>query len=193
MDVPRPVETDEERMVRYRNGDRAAFERLFASLAPRVHGFFLRSFGDVQTADDLLQQTFLKLHRAKDTYRPGDRVKPWLFAIAANARMDELRRRMRLAEDAGEEQVDRALETAERSQPDSAQLYEGAELSAKVRAALRRLPESQRVVIELNRFEGLSLGEVGEALGISEGAAKLRAFRGYEQLRHELHELWAAQ
>jgi RNA polymerase sigma-70 factor (ECF subfamily) len=139
-----------------------------------------------------LQTTFLKLHRAKDAYRPGDRVKPWLFAIAANVRMDELRRRMRLAEDAGEEQVDRAL-AAEPKAPDSAELYEGAELSARVRAALRRLPESQRVVIELNRFEGLSLGEVGEALGISEGAAKLRAFRGYEQLRSELHELWESQ
>ena len=193
MDDPQPIESDEALMVRYRNGERAAFERLFAHLAPRVHGFFVRSFGDVQTADDLLQQTFLKLHRAKETYRPGDRVKPWLFAIAANVRMDELRRRMRLAEDAGEEQVDRALEAAGRTQVDSAELLEGAELSARVRAALRKLPESQRVVIELNRFEGLSLGEVGEALGISEGAAKLRAFRGYEQLRHELHELWEAQ
>ncbi len=180
-------------MVRYRNGERAAFERLFANLAPRVHGFFLRSFGDVSTADDLLQQTFLKLHRARDDYRPGERVKPWLLAIAANVRMDELRRRFRLAEDAGDEQVDRALSANGESQPATAELFEGAELSAKVRAALRRLPESQRVVIELNRLEGLSLGEVGKVLGISEGAAKLRAFRGYEALRHELRELWEAQ
>jgi RNA polymerase sigma-70 factor (ECF subfamily) len=193
MDAPRPVDTDEELMVRYRGGERTAFEQLFARLAPRVHGFFLRSFGDVQTADDLLQQTFLKLHRAKDSYRVGDRVKPWLFAIASNVRMDELRRRMRLAEDAGEEQVDRALAAAERSEPGSSELFEGAELSARVRAALRRLPESQRVVIELNRLDGLSLGEVGQALGISEGAAKLRAFRGYEQLRRELHDLWEEQ
>jgi RNA polymerase sigma factor (sigma-70 family) len=193
MDEPRPVETDEALMARYQNGERAAFERLFSNLAPRVHGFFLRSFGDVATADDLLQQTFLKLHRAKDAYRPGERVKPWVFAIAANVRMDELRRRLRLAEDAGDEQVDRALEAAGRSEPDGEQLFEGAELSSRVRAALQRLPPSQRTVIELNRFEGLSLGEVGKALGISEGAAKLRAFRGYEQLRHELHELWEAQ
>jgi len=190
MDEPRPGETEEELMLRYQNGERAAFERLFASLAPRVHGFFLRSFGDVATADDLLQQTFLKLHRATAAYRPGERVKPWLFAIAANVRMDELRRRMRLAEDAGDEQVDRALAAAGQAEPDGAELFEGAELSARVRAALGRLPPSQRVVIELNRFEGLSLGEVGKALGISEGAAKLRAFRGYEQLRRELRELW---
>jgi RNA polymerase sigma factor (sigma-70 family) len=190
MDELRPPETDEVLMLRYRKGERAAFERLFANLAQRVHGFFLRSFGDVATADDLLQQTFLKLHRARDAYRPGERVKPWLLAIAANVRMDELRRRLRLAEDAGDEQVDRALAATGQSQPDGEELFEGAELSQKVRAAMSRLPPSQRVVVELNRLEGLSLAEVGKALGISEGAAKLRAFRAYEQLRQDLRELW---
>src|SRR5205807_4918364 len=105
--------SEEELMGAYVAGDRRAFERLFALLAPRVHGFFLRSFGDRAVADDLLQITFLKMHRARGEFRRGSRVRPWLFAIAARVRLDELRKRYRLAEDAGEEQLERAAEQTE--------------------------------------------------------------------------------
>ncbi|MGE5047785.1 MAG: RNA polymerase sigma factor, partial [Deltaproteobacteria bacterium] len=68
-------------------GDARAFERLFARLAPRVHGFFLRSFRDPGVADDLLQVTFMKVHRARSQYRKDLSLAPWLFAIAARVRL----------------------------------------------------------------------------------------------------------
>src|SRR5262245_25793154 len=105
------VETDEALMAAYQQGDRRAFERLFDRLAPRVHAFFMRSFSNPATADDLLQVTWLKVHRGRGQYRTGAPVRPWLFAIAARVRLDELRRHYRLPAKADEEEIDQAAET----------------------------------------------------------------------------------
>ena len=172
--------TEEELMSAYVAGDARAFEKLFARLAPRVHGFFLRSFREPAVADDLLQVTFMKVHRARETWKQDLKVKPWLFSVAARVRLDELRKRMRLPEDADEEALARADEQAPRDPPPDKDLQDA------VRAALDRLPESQRVVIHLHRYEGLTFPEIAQALGTTAGAIKLRAFRGYETLRKEL-------
>ncbi len=171
---------DEELMSAYVAGDVRAFERLFARLAPRVHGFFMRSFRDATVADDLLQVTFMKVHRAREQYQSGLKVAPWLFAVAARVRLDELRRRLRLPEDADEEALARADEEAPRDPPPDTELQEA------VRAALARLPESQRAVIHLHRYEGMTFPEIASVLGTTAGAVKLRAFRGYQTLRKEL-------
>ena len=175
--------TDEELMSAYVAGDARAFEKLFARLAPRVHGFFLRSFRDEGVADDLLQVTFMKIHRARQQYRPGHRLAPWLFAVAARVRLDELRRRLRLPEDADED----AIARAEVQDPADPPL--DADVKNAVRAALEALPESQRTVIHLHRYEGLTFGEIADVLGSTSGAVKLRAFRGYEALRQRLKGL----
>src|SRR5260370_29927382 len=75
--------TDEELMSAYVAGDPRAFEKLFSRLAPRVHAFFLRSFRDGAVAGDLVQVTFMKVHRARDKFDQGLRVLPWLFRVAA--------------------------------------------------------------------------------------------------------------
>src|SRR5215471_9549398 len=102
--------SDEMLMAAYVTGDRPAFTTLFDRLAPRLHRFFRRSFGNDATADDLLQQTFLKIHRARDSYRRDLKVAPWAFAIAARVRLDELRRRKRIPEDGDEDAWARADE-----------------------------------------------------------------------------------
>src|SRR5262245_48053101 len=170
--------TEEALMAAYVAGDERAFDQLFAMLAPRVHGFFLRSFGDRAVADDLLQTTFFKMHRARADYRPELPLRPWVFAIAARVRLDELRRRYRVAEDAGEEALDAAVEAQARQQASGA-VADGvrADVVAAVRAALERLPESQRVIVNLHRYEGMTFPEIAKALGTTEGAVKLRAFR----------------
>lgn len=171
---------DEDLMSAYVAGDARAFERLFARLAPRVHGFFLRSFRDAAVADDLLQVTFMKVHRARESYRAGLKLAPWVFTVAARVRLDELRRRLRLPEDADEEALARADAEAVRDPPADGDLQD------QVRAALSRLPESQRAVIHLHRYEGMTFAEIAQVLGTTPGAVKLRAFRGYETLRKEL-------
>jgi RNA polymerase sigma-70 factor (ECF subfamily) len=170
-------------MAAYVSGDPRAFEQLVARLAPRLHRFFRRSFSAEATADDLLQQTFLKLHRARDTYDPAMRVAPWAFAIASRVRLDEFRRRKRLAEDGDEEALARADEAQAAAPPDGGLDGDTAEA---VRRAVDALPESQRVVIHLNRFEDMTFAEIARVLGTTEGAVKLRAFRAYGALRAAL-------
>jgi RNA polymerase sigma-70 factor (ECF subfamily) len=184
--------SEEALMAAYCAGDRLAFERLFALLGPRLHGFFMRSFDSRAVADDLLQTTFLKVHRARDTYRRDQPVRPWLFTIAARVRLDEYRKRRRLAEDFDEE----ALARAEENQLAGAiapELPTASDRVGQVRAALGGLPESQRTIIHLHRYEGLSFAQIALALGTTEGAVKLRAFRGYERLRRVLAPLVAAE
>ncbi len=172
-------------MAAYQSGDGRAFQALFARLAPAVHAFFLRSFRNPSVADDLLQTTFLKVHRARATYDPTLPVKPWLFSIAARVRLDELRARYGLKEKGGDEE-----ELARLSDEREAQGGRDvdAETRVAVRDALERLPESQRVVVHLHRFEGMTFGEIARVLGTTEGAVKLRAFRAYATLRKELQE-----
>src|SRR2546429_3634657 len=154
--------TDEELMSAYVAGDARAFEKLFARLAPRVHGFFLRSFRNEAVADDLLQVTFMKVLRARAQYRPELKLMPWIFAVAARVRLDELRRRMRLPEDADEEALARADEAAS-SAADPEPV--GSDVQEMVRAALSRLPETQRTVIHLHRYEGMTFSEIARVLG----------------------------
>jgi len=179
--------TDEALMTAYLHGDQAAFEKLFGRLAPSIHGFFLRAFGSRALADDLLQTTFLKVHRARRQWHRDKKLRPWLFSIAARVRLDELRRRYGLREDMGADAVEEAADRA--PQPEAVDPAVAADLKARVHAALDRLPESQRVVVHLHRFEGLTFGEIAKILGTSEGAVKLRAFRAYADLRDQLGDL----
>jgi RNA polymerase sigma-70 factor, ECF subfamily len=177
--------SEETLMARYVTGDVAAFRRLFALLAPRVHGFFLRSFGDSCLADDLTQNTFLKFHRARRAYRRDLPLKPWVFTIAASVRRDELRRLYRLPPHVEEGELEHA-ELAAGSplirEPDSSV----ASKSDEVRDALLRLPESQRVVLHLHTYEELTFQEIAVILGTTPGAVRVRASRAYERLREEL-------
>lgn len=177
--------SEEELMLAYANGERRAFELLFGQVAPRIHRFFARSVGDPQVADDLLQITFLKLHKARAQYRPELPFRPWLLTIAARVRLDELRRRYRLPENCDLELLDHADEARHAISGDS-QL---ADLKEQVRLALDRLPETQRIVVYLHRYEGLTFSEIARVLGATESAVKLRAFRAYESLRKQLHGL----
>jgi len=79
-------------MAAYVAGDPGAFQRLFRVLAPSLHAFFARTVADGSAAEDLLQTTFLKLHGARGSWRPGEPLRPWVFTIAARVRVDWLRR-----------------------------------------------------------------------------------------------------
>jgi RNA polymerase sigma-70 factor (ECF subfamily) len=170
-------------MARYAAGDEVAFQRLFALLAPRVRAFFLRSFSDATVADDLMQTTFLRLHRARASYREDLPLKPWVFTIAASVRRDELRRRYRLPPHVGEPELEQAESTLAETPPENGA---GDDRTDAVRAAVMRLPESQRVVLHLHCYEGLTFEQIGQALGTTCGAVRVRASRAYERLREEL-------
>ncbi|WP_242352970.1 MULTISPECIES: RNA polymerase sigma factor [unclassified Anaeromyxobacter] len=171
-------------MEAYVAGDAGAFERLFRSLAPSVHAFFVRSVGPGAVAEDLLQSTFLKMHVARASWRGGERLRPWVFTIAGRVRIDWLRKQGREVQEGDDEVMDPEAR-------DAGEAVLAGQRAERVRVALDGLAEPQRVVVYLHRFEELGFAEIGRVLGISEGAAKLRAFRAYEQLRVALADLVA--
>lgn len=187
--------TDEELMIAYVDGDTRAFDVLFARYAARLHAFFARTFRSRAIADDLLQTTFLKVHAARATWKRDLRVRPWLFGIAARVRIDELRRRYR-SEEKAEDDLDAHVFPVEGA-PDA--WPEKNEAAERVRRAIDALPDGQRVVVLLHRFEGLTFAEIAEVLHETEGkrvsevAVRVRAFRAYDALRQALADLDGAE
>jgi RNA polymerase sigma-70 factor, ECF subfamily len=165
------MRTDEELMAAHIAGDGAAFRELFDRYAPILLGVLRRSLPRPDDARDLLQLTFLHVHRARADYRPGAPFRPWLFTIALNLRREHFRRVARRPEEPLDEESAAAVPP---SDPTDA---------ARVHAALSVLPESQREVIVLHWFAGLSFPEVASVVGASVPAVKVRAHRGYERLR----------
>jgi RNA polymerase sigma-70 factor (ECF subfamily) len=178
--------TNEALMASYVQGDARSFNQLFARLAPAVHKFFVSSFRCPAVADDLLQTTFLKFHRARADYNPAFEVKPWLFTIAARVRLDELRRRYAAPPASSEEELANVVDEHDGVARTAEQQSVLRDRQLAVQRALERLPEAQRVVIHLHRYERMTFAQIAEVLGTTAGAVKLRAFRGYEQLRAEL-------
>jgi RNA polymerase sigma factor (sigma-70 family) len=178
-----PVPPDEQALMSaYAAGDSAAFEPLFRALAPRLLGFFRRSGLSHEVSEDLVQATFVRLHQARDRYRPGAPVRPWLFTIGTRVRLDHLRK-LRRSPAAADKDVDALEDPLEAAEPELSHRADS------VRDALDQLPPALRVVVHLHRFEELSFPEIGEVLGINAGAARVRAFRAYKMLRERLRPL----
>jgi RNA polymerase sigma factor (sigma-70 family) len=170
----------EELMGAYVAGDLAAFDELYRRVAPRVYGYLLRLTRQPERADDLLQITFSKAHRARHAFIVGAPVAPWLLAIARRAFLDDARRRR--------SQREELTHAGEVPEPPSEGDERADDVSTALHEALQQLPANYREAIELTKFAGLSAAEAGLVLGASESAVKLRVHRGYEQLRKVLGE-----
>jgi RNA polymerase sigma-70 factor (ECF subfamily) len=166
-------------MVRYQEGDLAAATALIQSLSPLLHRFFMVQFVSRRHADDLLQETWLRIHQVRHTYRPGERLLPWLYAIARHVRVDHYRRARRV--EIREQQVDELAEVAAAARPSDRGLDAAALLAA--------LPESQREVIAMLKVSNMSLEEVARATSSSVGSVKQKAHRAYTKLREMLTDM----
>jgi RNA polymerase sigma-70 factor (ECF subfamily) len=176
--------TDEELLAAYVAGDAAAFRELFARYAPALLRVLRRYTGSEADAGDLVQQTFLQVHRARRDFRPGARFRPWVFTIALNLARESHRRRTRRREaslDAGEAPEPVADPTPYPS--------DAAYARRRVQKALAMLPDAQREVIVLHWLEQRPMAEIAEVVGASVTAVKVRAHRGYERLRALLGDL----
>jgi RNA polymerase sigma-70 factor (ECF subfamily) len=171
-------------MGRYATGDDAAFAELYEALSPRLYGFLVRLSGDVATAEDLLQQTFLQMHEARSRFAHGADVTPWAMAIARRLFIDVVRRNKTRATDL----VDTAVldETNVSTNPTAEDWLVAHETEAVIESGLAMLPSNQRDAFQLVKQEGLSIAEAASVLGITATAVKLRAHRAYVHLRAAL-------
>jgi RNA polymerase sigma-70 factor (ECF subfamily) len=160
-------------MERYQRADPEAPTALVVALSPPLLRFFRSQVASREHADDLLQETWLRIHRVRHTYRPGEPVLPWVYAIARRVRVDGYRRTRRIM----------MHETAMEVLPERpAQVESGNSLSA-FDTLVATLPEGQREVVTMLKMGGLSLDEVARATSSTVGAVKQKAHRAYEKLR----------
>lgn len=176
-----------ELMERYAAGDDAVFDRLYDALSPPLYRFCLRLAVRRHEAEDLFQETFLKLHRARATYAPGSSALHWSFAIARSVYLTRLRYTRRRPE-----QPDPASDVTQREELQSGELSTPeAQLTAEhlldvVTVELGRMSEKNRTAYVLLREEGLSAKDAAALLGTTADVVKQRAHRAYERLKTAL-------
>lgn len=167
-------------MHAYVAGDALAFDHLYRRMAPQLYAYLMRLTRDRPRAEDLLQVTFTKLHRARSSYLSGAPLLPWVLAIARRSFLDERRSAKSRNEDL----------SPDGTLPEPKRVEEGAaeDLSEAIDRALDRLPETYREAIQLTKVVGLSLVEAAEVLDSTPTAVKLRVHRGYTLLREQLQQ-----
>jgi RNA polymerase sigma-70 factor (ECF subfamily) len=175
--------SDQELMLAVKAGDRTAFEQLYLRYRDRLYAFLVRYTGDPASAQDLFQETFLRVFRDRARYEPRAAFPTWLFTIARNLFLDSVKRTRT-------PQTFLERKSASRAAPDPSpgplETLEQREADAVLWSAVASLAEEDRVILLLSRFEGLRYREIAKILGISEGAVKIRAHRALQALRRAL-------
>ncbi len=159
-------------MLRYQQADPDAAGSLVELLSPRLYRFFAAQMGNRTDAGDMLQDLWLRIHRARHTYRAGEPVLPWVYAIAHRVRIDGYRRRRRMSREIGMDVL-----------PEPAAQHDTPSGQPRFDELLAVLPESQREVLAMLKADGLSIEEIARATASTTGAVKQKAHRAYERLR----------
>jgi RNA polymerase sigma-70 factor (ECF subfamily) len=162
-------------MVRYQAGEAEAFEKLYAALAPSLRRYLVALARDTQRGDDLLQDTFLQLHRSRRTYNPARPVRPWAFAVARHMWLMDQRTRRRKAPP----HLDLEMAPEVPVPPE----VEGMAREQELRRMLAQLPADRTEALLLHHVWGFTFEEIGKMLGIRAGAARVRASRAMSALR----------
>jgi len=187
--------TDVQLMLDVKAGDEQSFELLLRKYRTPLVNFLYRMVRDTAIAEDLAQEVFLRVYRARQQYAPSAKFTTWMFRIATNLALNSVRdnrhRKMEIS-------MDQSVDTGEDEQkplevPDRAPSVEQ-ELVARVRAdlimkAIHSLPEKQRAAVLLHKYQELDYDEIARVLECSESALKSLLFRAYETLRVELAPL----
>jgi len=172
-------------MTGYQGGSLDAFEEIYARLAPGVRRYLMHLAGGAEIADDLLQETFLQMHRSRAAYNPRYEVRPWVFGLARNVFLMNRRAARRWAavhesrEDLPEFPVLPAVETLASQD--------------ELRRGIANLHPDQAEALLLHHEWGFSFEEIAGMLGISAAAARARASRGMADLRVALNDLQRAR
>ncbi|MHC4375103.1 MAG: RNA polymerase sigma factor [Planctomycetota bacterium] len=177
-------------MLAWQQGDETAFDRIVERYSGQVFALLTRFLGPVAQREDLVQEVFLRLIRARDRYQPSARFSTWLYRIVFNLAANE-REKARLRNNVSLDAMDPTGEGASYEPEDTEALLpsEALERDDAVRAvqdAIARLPQRQRMALILAKYEGLPYAEIGEVLGSNEKAVKSMIHRARENLRSML-------
>jgi RNA polymerase sigma-70 factor (ECF subfamily) len=170
-------------MIAAQNGDSLAYQGLLEELLPVMRRSVRARLYDGSGVEDVVQNALLSIHRARHTYRPERPFGPWMRAILRNATIDAMRERKRRSDrEVGVEVMDVFEDADAEAKFD----FSARELAPELRRALEELPDSQREAVVLMQLRGLSVAEAALEAGVTPGALKVRAHRGYVGLRKRL-------
>jgi RNA polymerase sigma-70 factor (ECF subfamily) len=188
--MPDHHDPDATLMLAVQRGDRGAFTELVGKYQQPIYNFILRTLRDETEAEDLTQNTFVQVWKSAARYTVKARFSTWLYTIARNLCLNEIRRRSRHPADPLEgvsDDEDRPVPQHEdRSAPQATEALLHGELEQKLAEALADLPENQRTAILLCQQDELSYEEIAAVLGCSLSATKSLIFRGREALKLRL-------
>ncbi len=189
--MPANPDPDAVLMLRVKHGDRAAFVELVEKYKQPVMNLVYRTLHDETEAEDLAQNVFLQVYKSARRYESRAKFSTWLFTIARNLCLNEIRRRSRHPADSieeghveNEDQPRQQFEDKSNVAPPEKLLH--GELAQKIEEALAGLPENQRTAILLCRQDELSYEEIAGVLGCSLSATKSLIHRGRETLKEKL-------
>jgi len=180
-------------MLRVQAGEEAAFQELFRKFSPRVLGFTRRFVTSEARAEEVTQDVFVQIYRFRHRYQPESRLAAWVYKIATNHCLNELRRperRLRVDIWGGRDKDGEAIEP-QLADPQAATPEEGVssrELARLLDTAVAALPPKQRAALLLSRVDGLAYKDVAAAMGCTEGAVKALIFRAVHTLKRELKD-----
>lgn len=174
------------------NADKLEFQRIYDTFQPKILRYLAHLAGG-QEAEDLAQETFVKIHQGLENFRGKSQLSTWIYRIATNTALDRLRSpsfqritQASLSESLDEIEITDKVVCAEEKKPLIEQQLIREEMNRCIRGYIEKLPEDYRMALVLSEYEGLKNSEIAEVLGITLDAVKIRLHRAKTKLKEEL-------
>jgi len=185
------LDEDVQLMLKFKTGDNSSFEAILEKYHSPLINFFYRFVGDKIEAEDLAQEAFLRIYRSRHNYKPKAKLSTWIYCIAKNIALNELRRRATHRAASLEETIDAEdseikIQFADTTQNLPSQELEKKELENIIKKAIDSLPIHQKTAIILRRFEEFSYEEIAQIMKCSISAVKSLLNRAKENLKEKL-------
>ena len=185
------LDEDVQLMLKFKTGDNSSFEAILEKYHSPLINFFYRFVGDKIEAEDLAQEAFLRIYRSRHNYKPKAKLSTWIYCIAKNIALNELRRRATHRAASLEETIDAEdseikIQFADTTQNLPSQELEKKELENIIKKAIDSLPIHQKTAIILRRFDGFSYEEIGKIMKCSIFSVKSLLNRAKENLKEKL-------
>ncbi len=193
----RPIrdDPDVQNMLRFQQGDMEAFQELFQKFSPAVVNFAAKFLGGRARAEEIAQEVFIQVYRWQNRYEPTAKFSTWLFKIAHNHCLNEVRKgEYKVYLEPFDLPADKEGEERERNLPApdaerGEELLAAKEAAGRIQEILDRIPDNQRTAILLSRLEGMSYQEVADVIGCTENAVKSLVFRATQNLKDGLRDM----
>jgi RNA polymerase sigma-70 factor (ECF subfamily) len=181
---------DVQTMLRVQKGSKEAFEELMHKYYPRILNFIYRFVGHKNTAEDLTQEVFMRVYKNAWKYKAKSKFQTWIYTIAKNVALNELRRKNQVAFSLDEpvrgekSQFQKESKISKTARPDEEILQK--ERALRIRSAIQKLPENQRIALILRRYDEFSYSQIAMTLKVSDKAVKSLLSRAKQNLKKRL-------